>query len=152
MKCSHAFLSLLLLASSIPARGQDPAKPQELVNLQNPDDRTQVSVCDASAPLSDPISVGFNVQKSKLLSSSNPVYPPGSKGAGEIVIVLTINEDGAVYSIRFLRCPESLRTPVRAAICKWRYQPTYLDIPDQFKPVPVRAIVRLSYVLGGYRF
>lgn len=95
--------------------------------------------------------MGSNIQKSKLLSSGKPVYPPGSKGAGEIVIVLTINEDGAVYSIRFLRCPELLREPVRAAICKWRYKPTYLDIHSKLKPSPVRAIVSFSYVLGGYR-
>ena len=96
----------------------------------------------ARAPLRDPISVGANVQKELLQFAVRPDYPPDSEGAGRILLAVVINEEGAVYSIRFLRCPPSLRASVKAAVCQWRYKPNCLYMHEA---VPILTIVVLPY-------
>ncbi len=131
----------LLMFPPAAVRGQNAAPAQESGR------RPEESRCGAAAPLSEPIRVGSNVQKSKLRTSIQPVYPPDARGAGRILLQVTINEAGAVYSVHFLRCRAPLREAVLAAVCKWRYEPTYLHA----RPVSVMAIVELPYNLARYR-
>ncbi len=142
-----ALLTLWLGFAPSPAWGQNAPSHPEIGGVQRPKTPPEEFRCEAAAPLRIPIHVGRNVQKSKLRSSVQLVYPPGSEGAGKIMLQVTINENGAVYSIRFLDCPTSLKEAVRAAVCQWRYNPTYL----QAEPVPVMAVVELSYNFARYR-
>ncbi len=131
----------LLMVSPVVVRGQNAAAPREWER------RPEEARCGAAAPLTKPLGIGPNVQKSKLRTSVQPAYPPDAQGAGKIVLGITVNEEGAVYSVHFLRCPTPLREAVRAAVCQWRYAPTYL----RNEPVAVSAVVELSYNFARYR-
>ena len=152
MRHFRTVLSFFLMVSPISVRGQDTTRSRESGSGQHPNVRPEVCLCGAAAPRMHLISVGGSItQKSKLRSSVQPVYPSGSKGVGKIILGVTINEDGLVYSIRFLRCPAMLKQAVRAAICQWRYEPTYLQIDFQTKAVPMLVVVELSYNFARYR-
>ena len=147
MKRAWGFFLLLALSLPTGARGQDSGKPAG--RSMGPVSQFPLSLCHPAAPPQvPPVTVSPRIQKSKLLSSVKPAYPPGSKGAGKIILDVTVNEEGAVCSIRFIRCPAPLREAVRAAVCQWRYKPTYLWIDLQRTPVPVKTVVEISYAFG----
>jgi outer membrane biosynthesis protein TonB len=108
----------------------------------------RVTCCAAPVPHAQPVNVAANVQKRLLQSSVQPKYPADSRGAGKIVLQVGINEEGAVYSIRFLSCPPSLREAVKDAVCQWRYRPNFVD---RWEPIPVLTIVEIAYNFGRYR-
>ena len=105
----------------------------------------QKSKCGAEPPRREPIRTGARVQESKLLHKVEPVYPPGVAGKGTIILQVTINESGVVYEAQVLRGPEEFRAAALAAVCQWRYAPTYLDLNGNSVPVPVIATVTLAF-------
>ena len=145
------FLAALavLLAAPPASWTQNIHNHPEVARVQRFSTPTEEFRCDAASPTSRPVYVGSNVQKSKLRSSIQPVYPPESEGAGKIILKLTINEEGTVYSISFLDCPLPLRDAVRRAVCQWRYDPTSIELGEE--PVAVIAVVQLSYNFARYR-
>jgi len=106
--------------------------------------RAESSRCGAEPPRMVPLRVGGNVQEMKLLRKVDPVYPPGVSGiAGLIVLQATVNEHGDVYEVLMLRGPSMLEKAVLAAVCQWKYSPTYLN----GVAVPVIATVTIEFNL-----
>jgi hypothetical protein len=103
--------------------------------------------CGSEPPRIAPVRVGGNVQASKLLRKVEPVYPPGYSGRGLIILQVTVNEAGEPYEVRALRCPSALKQAVIAAVCQWKYSPTYLN----GEPVPVVATVTFEFNLPRER-
>ena len=101
------------------------------------------SQCGAAPPSMEPLRVGGNVQEMKLLRKVDPVYPLGVSGSGVIILQVTVNEQGDVFEVRMLRGPAVLEKAVVAAVCQWKYSPTYLN----GKAVPVIATVRVEFNL-----
>jgi hypothetical protein len=139
------FLALLpVVLTAVPPASwtqNAPSRP-EVAGVRHFETSPEEFRCGAAVPLRTPINVGTKVQKSKLRSSIQPFYVTGSEGlSGKIVLRLTINESGAVYSIVFLDCPSFLKQFARDAVCHWRYEPTYLHK----KPVAVVTVVEVLY-------
>lgn len=101
------------------------------------------SRCGAEPPRREPFRTGGNAQEQKLLRKVDPVYPPGASGSGVIILQVTVNEQGDVFEVRMLRGPAMLEKAVVAAVCQWKYSPTYLN----GKAVPVIATVSIIYDL-----
>jgi TonB family protein len=101
------------------------------------------SRCGAEPPRREPLRTGGNIQEQKLLRKVEPVYPQGAIGNGVIIIQVTINEQGDVYEVRMLRGPSILEQAVLAAVCQWKYSPTYLN----GAAVPVIATVTIEFNL-----
>jgi len=107
----------------------------------------EVSKCGAEAPRIEPIRVGSHVQQLKLLHKVEPTYPPGFRGRGTIMLQAGVNEHGDVYEVWLLRGPSTLKQAVLAAVCQWKYSPTYLN----GVPVPVIATVAIEFNLPPIR-
>jgi hypothetical protein len=99
--------------------------------------------CGSEPPRFEPIYVGGNAQASKLLRRVEPAYPQGYIGGGVIVLLVTVNEAGETYEVRAIRCPSALKQAVLAAVCQWKYSPTYLN----GEAVPVVATVAIEFDL-----
>ncbi len=93
--------------------------------------------CGAIPPHSIPVRTGRNAQASKLLHKVEPKLPPGTTGAGHVVLQITLNEQGDVYEVRPVSGPADLARAAAAAVCQWKYSPTYLN----GKPVAVISTV-----------
>jgi TonB family protein len=105
--------------------------------------RAESSRCGAEPPRREPLRTGGNVLEQKLLHRVEPVYPQGVSGNGVIILQVTINEQGYVYEARMLRGPSMLEQAVLAAVCQWKYSPTYLN----GVAVPVIATVTIEFNL-----
>ena len=101
------------------------------------------SQCGAAPPRMVPLRVGGNAQEMKLLRKVDPVYPPGVSESGVILLQVTVNEQGDVFEVRILRGPPLLEKAVVAAVCQWKYSPTYLN----GRAVPVIATVTIEFNL-----
>lgn len=99
--------------------------------------------CGAAAPRLEPIPTGGNVQESKLLRKAEPIYPKEFRGRGTILLQVTVNEQGDVYEVRILRCPSIMEKAVLAAVCRWKYSPTFLN----GAPVPVISTAAIEFNL-----
>lgn len=90
----------------------------------------------ARAPGREPISVGGNVQESKLIYKVEPVYPEQAKNAritGTVVLTVTANEDGLVFDVKVVSGHPLLTDAAVSAVKQWRYSTTLLN----GMPVPV---------------
>jgi TonB family protein len=94
-----------------------------------------------------PIKVGGGVQQAKLIYKVDPIYPETAKAAslsGEVVLVVTINEEGFVSDIKAVEGHPVLSDAAVAAVRQWRYSTTLLN----GKPVPVTTKVTVSFSAG----
>jgi protein TonB len=94
----------------------------------------------------EPIRVGGNVQESKLIRKIDPVYPELAKRArvtGRVILIVTVDEEGAVSDIRISSGHPLLNDAAVTAVKQWRYSPTLLN----GEPVPVTATVTVFFNL-----
>ncbi|HYM74459.1 MAG TPA: TonB family protein [Candidatus Dormibacteraeota bacterium] len=83
----------------------------------------------------------------KLLSKVNPVYPPAAEKAqvvGDVVLDVTLKEDGTVDQIAAIDGNPLLLEPATAAVKQWRYKPLAVN----GKPV-LKFVVVVSFGKRG---
>jgi TonB family protein len=92
----------------------------------------------------EPARVGGAIQPPKKLRNVPPEYPEEARKAGlEGVVVLecTIDTEGRVTGVEFLKGPVPLKEPAVKAVKKWRYTPTLLE----GRAVPVIMTVTVNF-------
>jgi len=92
------------------------------------------------------IRVAPNVQASKLIRKTDPVYPPLAQQAriqGEVRLTVEINQQGGVSNAQVVRGHPFLAQAARDAVMKWVYSPTLVN----GRPVEVVTEVDLNFTL-----
>ncbi len=92
--------------------------------------------------------IGGNVQASKLISQTKPVYPPLAKLArqqGTVRFEATIGKDGTVEDLTLISGPPLLVPAAMAAVKTWVYAPTLLN----GVPVEVVTTIDVTFSLAG---
>jgi len=92
------------------------------------------------------ITIGGNVQQSKLISKPRPVYPPEAKAArvqGQVSLQAVIAADGHVANLTVLSGDPLLVPSALAAVSQWVYQTTLLN----GMPVEVVTQIDVNYTL-----
>jgi TonB family protein len=105
----------------------------------------QNSGAEAKAPQTTPIRVGGDIQESKLILKTEPVYPEEAKSIGLQGIVrlkVTINEEGQVYGIETQAGHPILVPAALDAVKQWRYSRTFLN----GKPVSIETTVTCFFI------
>jgi TonB family protein len=93
------------------------------------------------------IRVGANVQSARLVQKVDPIYPPHARTEGiegDVVLRVTINDDGQVESAEPIEGNPALAAAAQEAVRQWRYQPTLLN----GQPVKVQTTVTVPFQLG----
>jgi TonB family protein len=123
--------------------------PENPAKSDVPESREQTPDNAQAAPTTrEPIKVGGNVQESKLIRRVEPMYPEQAKAArvsGQVILVVTVNEQGFVSDVRVASGHPLLTEAAIAAVKQWQYSPTLLN----GEPVPVIFTVRLMFNLAG---
>jgi protein TonB len=92
------------------------------------------------------IRIGGPVQAAKLVSKVDPVYPAQARAAGiegEVVLNITISEDGHVEAAEPTDGNAMLATAAVEAVKQWVYRPTLLN----GQPVTVMTQVTVPFKL-----
>ena len=97
---------------------------------------------------SKPMKITGDVQRPKVISSTEPVYPDSAmaeKAEGKVVLDCVIDEKGKVTEaeVKTSSGREDLDKAARDAVRTWTYQPATL----KGKPVAVRYTVTLNFKL-----
>ncbi len=93
------------------------------------------------------ITIGGNVQASKLVNKVQPNYPVEARDnhiQGTVVLHVIIAKDGSVTQIQVVSGDPSLVSSALDAVRQWRYQPTLLD----GQPVEVDTRVNVTFQLS----
>jgi TonB family protein len=93
------------------------------------------------------ITIGGNVQQSKLISQPRAVYPPLAKQArisGVVHLQAVIGKDGHVTDLGVISGHPLLITSAMEAVRQWVYQPTLLN----GEPVEVMTQIDVNYTLS----
>jgi TonB family protein len=93
------------------------------------------------------ISIGGNVQQTKLISQPRPVYPPLAKQAhisGIVHLSAVIGKDGTVINLAVITGHPLLIQSALDAVRQWVYQPTLLN----GEPVEVITQIDVNYSLS----
>jgi TonB family protein len=113
-----------------------------------------VEVVGKAGPLAAPtgtpqrIRVGGNVQATKLLTSVNPVYPPGAEAAGiegTVLLRAVVSMQGDLLGISLMSTSvdAELAKAAMDAVRQWHYQPTLLN----GAPVEVVTTIAVTFRL-----
>jgi TonB family protein len=93
------------------------------------------------------ITIGGNVQQSKLVSQPAPVYPPLAKQAriqGVVQLQAIINKDGTMQNLAVITGHPLLIPAALDAVKNWVYQPTLLN----GEPVEVQTQIDVNFTLA----
>jgi TonB family protein len=93
------------------------------------------------------IRVGGNVQQTKLLVQTHPVYPPEAKAAriqGTVTLEATIGKDGTVENLQVISGEPVLAAAALEAVKSWQYSTTLLN----GNPVEVVTRVDVNFTLA----
>jgi TonB family protein len=115
----------------LPLMGEPVETQEELLQLQR---RRQ------------PIKVGGNLLRARLIRRVEPVYPEQAKSAqlsGNVVLQVTVDEEGAPSAVEVVSGLPLLAESAAAAVRQWRFSPTILN----GEPVPVSGTVTLTFSL-----
>jgi TonB family protein len=114
----------------------------------------QISIAPAGAPEehaqateAKKIRVGGNVQQTKLLVQTHPIYPPEAKVKGiqgSVVLEATIGKDGKVENLQLLSGEPILAAAAMDAVRTWQYSTTLLN----GDPVEVVTNVDVNFTLS----
>ncbi len=91
-----------------------------------------------------PMSVGGNVQESKILLRVDPLYPEAARRArvsGIVMLEISVDENGNVAQARVIKGHPLLDEAAINAVKQWKYSPTLLN----GEPVPVVATVTVMF-------
>jgi TonB family protein len=94
------------------------------------------------------IRVGADVQKSKLVQTAAPVYPPLARQArieGKVKLHIIVGTDGAVKEEQVISGHPLLVQSALDAVKKWKYRPTTIE----GKPTEVDTTVEIIFKLRG---
>jgi hypothetical protein len=84
--------------------------------------------------------------ESHLLAKKNPKLPPGGLKlfrAHRVVVLVTVDREGAICNARAVRGPEDLRGPAERAVRRhWKYRPFLVN----WKPVVAQFPVTVDFV------
>jgi TonB family protein len=86
--------------------------------------------------------------ESRLIRRVDPVYPELAKRArvqGQVVLKVTVDEEGSVGNAEVLRGHPLLKDSAVAAVKQWKYEPTIIN----GAAVTVTATVTINFVLPG---
>jgi len=75
------------------------------------------------------IRVKQDIQKTKLVHTVSPLYPPllGKRVDGTVVLHVVIAKNGAVHSARYVSGPANLMNSAVKAVLQWLYEPTLVN-------------------------
>jgi TonB family protein len=93
------------------------------------------------------IRVGGNVQSTKLVQQTRPLYPPDAKQQriqGVVRLQAVIAKDGTVKSLEVVSGDPLLAQSALEAVLQWVYQPTLLN----GQPVEVQTMIDVNYTLS----
>ncbi len=135
--------SLAVWAFPLQGREQDQGRPAGLPGGSGIESqkRGPEAVTDGN---SEPVKVGGNVQRSKLIHWVRPEYPPDAEKAGikgMVLLKVTISEAGDVAQAEVIRGHPMLLDAAVAAARQWKFSPTLLD----GRAVPVIATQTVSF-------
>ena len=106
-----------------------------------------LSVSLSAAQQTAPIRVSDSDQEKKLVKKVEPVYPEFARSIpwrGPVILEVVANEKGEVVDVKIVKGGNPVvQQPVRDAVKKWRYEPTYVD----GKAVPVKFQVTVPAVM-----
>jgi TonB family protein len=105
------------------------------------------SSSEFSPPVPGRIKIGGNIQQSKLISQTRPVYPPLAKQArisGVVHLAAVIGKEGNVIDIMVISGHPLLIPSAIEAVKSWVYQKTLLN----GEPVEVSTQVDVNYTLS----
>lgn len=84
-----------------------------------------------AAPQAEPLRVTDSSQEKKLIKKVEPVYPEFARdiaARGPVILEVVANEKGEVVDAKIVGGGNPVvQKPVREAVKKWRYSPTYVD-------------------------
>jgi TonB family protein len=86
------------------------------------------------------VRIGGNVQRSKLLTKIDPIYP-ATKTQGSVLLHVVLAVDGSVSEITVVNGDPVLAKAAVDAVRQWRYQPTTLDS----RPVEVDTTIQVEF-------
>jgi periplasmic protein TonB len=98
------------------------------------------------AKTAPPQSVWLSPAQARILSRTEPLYPPEALAdhrAGNVVLEVQVAEDGSVSNIRTISGDPLLAAAAAEAVRKWRYQP----YRQHDHPSPFQTDVTLSFAL-----
>jgi TonB family protein len=102
---------------------------------------------DSQPPVPGRITVGGNVQQSKLVQQPRPSYPPLAKQArisGTVKLSVIIARDGTIQDMKVISGHPLLIPPTLEAVKNWVYQPTLLN----GQPVEVMTQIDVNFTLA----
>ena len=102
---------------------------------------------DTQPPVPGRLTVGGNVQQSKLVQQPRPVYPPLAKQArisGVVKLAVVLARDGSVQDIKVISGHPLLVAAAIDAVKNWVYQPTLLN----GQPVEVATQIDVNFTLS----
>jgi periplasmic protein TonB len=91
--------------------------------------------------MSGPVRVGGNIAPPDVVKKVPPVYPAEAQQAGikgEVILEVTIAENGTVAGARILRSIPLLDDAAVEAVKQWEYTPTYVN------GVPRRVVMTVT--------
>jgi len=92
----------------------------------------------------EPLRIGGKIMESKLIHKVNPVYPEQAQKirlSGNVMLEVTVNEDGFVSDVRVISGHPLLREAAIEAVKQWQYRPTLLN----GKAVPIIATITVVF-------
>ncbi len=73
------------------------------------------------------VRVEGKIKPPRLIKKVEPVYPPGQSGGGVVILMIRVDEKGAVEDALVLRPVPGLNEAALAAVKQWLYEPLILD-------------------------
>gem|GEM_PF-333040 len=108
--------------------------PKQFIKEENDSSQQTGQIIEINAPVSN------------LIRKVPPRYPELARRArveGEVVLRVTVNEEGYVTNVEVISGHQLLRQAAVDAVKQWKYEPTVLN----GKPIPVIATVTINFVL-----
>jgi TonB family protein len=134
------------LHAGLPPDETASAEPPALASGSTP----QADVSDVLSPTvslpATPVQVSQGISGGQLLSSILPEYPAAARHSrleGEVVLQITVMEDGTVGDIKVIRGSPPLAQSAVDAVKNWRYQPYQLN----GKPVKNETNITVDFAL-----
>jgi TonB family protein len=109
--------------------------------------RTSAGTIPAASADTKRLTIGGNVQQTKLVSQPRPTYPPEAKVAhiqGVVKLRALIGKDGTIQNLEVISGEPVLVQSALDAVRQWVYQPTLLN----GEPVEVITQIDVNYTLS----
>jgi TonB family protein len=126
-----------------------PAAPEPFITTLNAVKKVARMQPQPPARPGDPIRVGGNIQASKIISQTKPVYPQDAfqqNSGGTVKIEAVVTKEGALSGVNVINSPDPRLTQAALdAVKQWRYEPTLLN----GEPIEVLTTIDVIYQPGN---